>query len=378
MAIYKRGNIWYVDVRYRYKGRSGRIRKKIGTRKRETEIAEAQIRAEMAAGTFVPPEERQAEEEAEKPRILLFKEFAEDEYLPWSEAEHSPSHYKQQRRIVLTHLATYFKGLYLHEITTKRIEDYKRQRRGAAIKVQTRKKAKKVKPATVNRELACIKALFRKAVEWDRLEESPAAKVRLFKELPAPPVLLEKREIQALLQATPQHLYALVATIVYSGLRQKELFYLRWEDIKHQTNQLEVVSRAERPTKNYQTRRIPLHPQLAEALLRHPRHLNSPYVFPNKDGRPYDNIYKALSTAAKKAGIPGGVRPHQLRHAFCSHALMDGVAPRTVQAWMGHKSLTTTLRYAHLSPEHEQQSMLQLVYNGGENGQDKAGYLAGS
>ena len=57
---------------------------------------------------------------------------------------------------------------------------------------------------------------------------------------------------------------------------------------------------------------------------------------------------------------------------------MDGVAPRTVQAWMGHKSLTTTLRYAHLSPEHEQQSMLQLVYNGDENGQDEAGYIAGS
>jgi site-specific recombinase XerD len=56
---------------------------------------------------------------------------------------------------------------------------------------------------------------------------------------------------------------------------------------------------------------------------------------------------------------------HQLRHAFCSHALMQGIDPRTVQKWMGHKDLNTTLRYAHVSPDHEKAAIQQLRYDHG-------------
>ena len=80
-------------------------------------------------------------------------------------------------------------------------------------------------------------------------------------------------------------------------------------------------------------------------------------VFPSPQNEVYqniDHIMFALDRAATQAGIPEGhVTFHQLRHCFCSHAQMQGVSPRTVQQWMGHRDLKTTLRYSHVSPVHD-------------------------
>ena len=89
--------------------------------------------------------------------------------------------------------------------------------------------------------------------------------------------------------------------------------------------------------------------------------------FCNKDGHPLKNVRTALNYAAKRAGIEDAVKMHQLRHAFCSHALMQGIDPRTVQKWMGHKDLNTTLGYAHVSPDHEKAAIQQLRYDHGHH-----------
>ena len=124
---------------------------------------------------------------------------------------------------------------------------------------------------------------------------------------------------------------------------------------------MDVVSRRGHHTKNHESRRIPMNDALIEALRRHPRHINSPYIFCNAKGEPLKNVRTALRYAAKRAGIEDTVKMHQLRHAFCSHALMQGIDPCTVQKWMGHKDLNTTLRYAHVSPDHEKAGFSSYV-----------------
>ncbi len=161
----------------------------------------------------------------------------------------------------------------------------------------------------------------------------------------------------------PDHLSALVACAVYAGLRKAELFNLQCADVKE--GELNVVSRADHPTKNRESRRIPLCEPLREALSRHPRRLGCPNIFSNPDGRAYNDVRKSLHKAAARAGIEDRIGLHQLRHAFCSHALMSGVDARTVQRWMGHKSLTTTIKYAHVSPDHERAAIQRLRYNRG-------------
>ena len=90
--------------------------------------------------------------------------------------------------------------------------------------------------------------------------------------------------------------------------------------------------------------------------------VGSPYVFSNREGKPYTDIREPLNDAAQRAGINGAIKLHQLRHAFCSHAMMSGIDARTVQKWMGHKDLKTTLRYAHVSPDHEKAAIQKLSY----------------
>ena len=174
------------------------------------------------------------------------------------------------------------------------------------------------------------------------------------------PRLLESDEIARLIDEMPDHLTALVACAVYAGLRREELFHLRWEDVKG--GELNVVSRQDHPTKNRETRRIPISETLKEALDRHPHRLGCPYVFTNLRGQMYNDVRKPLSAAALRAGIEDNVNLHQLRHAFCSHALMSGIDARTVQRWMGHKNLPTTMRYSHTSPDHERAAIQRLRY----------------
>jgi len=161
-------------------------------------------------------------------------------------------------------------------------------------------------------------------------------------------------------------------------LRKAEVLNLQWAGIDWQREELTVQSRPEWHTKNYQSRTIPMSGLLAAALrgilLR--RRAVGPLVFSAPEGTPYRNtshIEAALDRAAKRAGVEGGVTFHQLRHAFCSHAQMQGVDARTVQVWMGHKDLRTTLCYSHVSTGHEKAAMERLRYDLGHQMDTSAG-----
>ena len=175
MAVFKRNGAYWIDY-YDYTGR--RYRRKIGYRRRDAEEALAQTRVKIAAGDFVPPDERKRQEKAR--RSVAFESFATTEFLEWSKVDHARSHHSQQRMIVKSHLIPYFGGMRLDEITPKDIEKYKKLR------------SNKVSHSTVNRELFCLKKLFGKAVEWGEISENPMLGVKTFKETPKKQRLLEE------------------------------------------------------------------------------------------------------------------------------------------------------------------------------------------
>jgi site-specific recombinase XerD len=98
-------------------------------------------------------------------------------------------------------------------------------------------------------------------------------------------------------------------------------------------------------------RRVTMTNALAEALTKH-RHLRGPRVLYTDDGQEVtDRIVQIwYSRAQKRAGVEvsGGI--HRLRHTFCSMLASEGASPMEIQKLAGHKSLTTTMRYMHLSP----------------------------
>jgi integrase len=84
-----------------------------------------------------------------------------------------------------------------------------------------------------------------------------------------------------------------------------------------------------------------------------PRRIDVSYVFYDpKTGKAYQDLKKSFHVACRRAGIKD-FRFHDLRHTFVSHLVMAGVDITTVKELLGHKTLTMTLRYAHLAPSHK-------------------------
>jgi integrase len=143
-----------------------------------------------------------------------------------------------------------------------------------------------------------------------------------------------------------------------TGLRRGEVFNVQWTDINFQTKTLTVRGEG---AKSGETRHIPLNPEAVDALKQWKRQSGeSAQVFPGRLRERLDNIktsWRALMTAAKIKDF----RFHDLRHSFASKLVMRGVPLNTIRELLGHADLTTTLRYAHLAPDHKAEAVAMLT-----------------
>jgi integrase len=323
MGVFKKGRQWYID--YYVKG--VRKRKKIGPSKQVAELALAQVEVKIAKGDYLGIYED---------KKITLTQFAQ-EYLAYADANKS-SGAGARDRTSLKHLSGAFPD-YLSMITPKSIEEYKAQR------------LQYVRPATVNRELALLKHMYTKAIEWGYVKDNPTKAVKLLKEPPGRVRYLTPDELLRLLDACAPHLKPIVLMAVHTGMRVREILTLTWPQVDVQRRILTLEK-----TKNQERRIIPLNNQAIEVLQTVPRHVESTSVFYDQEGRPYKRIVKGFRQACKRAGIKD-FRFHDLRHTFASHLVMRGVQLRTVQELLGHKTGQMTLRYTHLSTPHLQEAV---------------------
>jgi site-specific recombinase XerD len=82
-------------------------------------------------------------------------------------------------------------------------------------------------------------------------------------------------------------------------------------------------------------------------------------VFCNQHGQPYRSFRTAFEYAVRQAGIQD-FSFHDLRYTFASRLVMAGVDLPTVKELLGHRDITMTLRYAHLSTDHKQAAVKKL------------------
>ena len=192
--------------------------------------------------------------------------------------------------------------------------------------------------------------MFTKAVEWDMVEEDVLKRIRRVKfiqENNRRLRILHKEECHELVEACSPHLKPIVVTALNTGMRKGEILGLRWEqaDLRHGFILLHI-------TKNGERREIPINSTLRATLEAIPHSLESEYVFVDRNGSPFKDVKRSFRTACRRAGI-SDFRFHDLRHVFASHLVMGGVDITTVKELLGHKTLTMTLRYAHLAPSHK-------------------------
>jgi len=272
-----------------------------------------------------------------------FSELAE-EYLEWAKRQRSYKQKGEQIRLLLRE----FEGFGLKDFTTKAIEQY-----------QSKRLSEGKKPATVNKAIAILKHMFTKAEEWGWIDEitlKGVHRVRNIQENNKRLKYLEPEQEAVLVGVCEAHLKPVVITALKTGMRKREILGLTWDRVDLRNNLILLDK-----TKNGERREIPVNSAL-RAMLENLAMENiggSPNVFHDRKGNPYKDVKRSFATACKRAGVKDFVF-HDLRHSFASRLVMSGVDITTVKELLGHKTLTMTLRYAHLAPSHKAQAVEKL------------------
>jgi integrase len=179
--------------------------------------------------------------------------------------------------------------------------------------------------------------------------------------------VLNRDEISRLLEAAPHRYRTLLATAIFSGLRQGELLALHWRDIDFANQVIRVRSALDRqrreapPKTQYALRDVVLAPALAEGLRQHRAESRfcdpDDYVFTTRVGTSlhWANLAsRALNPALEDAGLRH-LRWHDLRHTFASLLIAGGANITFISRQLGHSSSQITLSvYAHLLDREEQ------------------------
>lgn len=325
MRIYKRNEIWYLD--YNYKGK--RYRKRVGKSQKMAELALKNIEVKIVKKEHLGVQDD---------KKILFEDFT-TKYLDYAKVNKSPKSYYLNIGNMKAMLP-FFKGKYLSEITPQDIERYKAERSST------------VKPATLNRDLACLRHMLNKAIEWGYQQVNPMKGVKLLKEPPGRLRFLSEEEIKILLHELPAGSKLIVLVAMYTGMRRSEILNLNWSNVDLK-NRILVVEK----TKTNERRIIPINDGLYSQLHELSTRKKSELVF----AECRINLRRNFTDALKRANIRN-FRFHDLRHTFASYLVMSGASIKVVQQLLGHKDLKMTMRYSHLSNEHLQEAVGKLNY----------------
>jgi integrase len=190
-------------------------------------------------------------------------------------------------------------------------------------------------------------------------------------------VLTEGQARSLLATVAGDRLEALCVLALATGMREGELFALKWADVDLDEGWLQVRASVRRfrggrvfqePKSASGRRRIALSPAVVMALQRHRERQEEErgrlgdawtdldLVFPNQIGRPYDQyiIKRWFRPLLSRAGLPT-IRFHDLRHTAATLLLSKGVNPKVVSEMLGHSTISITLGiYGHVLPHMQQ------------------------
>ena len=349
MSLFKRGDVyWYEFV---YGGRRYRKSANVKNQRVAGDIERA-FRTALAKGEVGI---------IERKPIPGFR-ASMSEFLKWSEEEHA-AHPRTHLRYKVSSVALlrFFSDSQLDKITPEEVERFKTTRAGEFKtarskngRVQTKRK---VRPATVNRELACLKALFNLAIKADVLAKNPVSGVKFLAENNQQTRVLSHTEERDYFAKASPLLRDVARLILETGMRPEEVYTIRPENVDLVRGLLQVPH-----GKTASARRLlRLTSGALEVLQRRMADLDTPYVFPceSDDKRPLPKVNNAHDRAVKESKI-APFRLYDLRHTWATRAAMSGIDLVTLAAMLGHSRIQMVLRYAHPTQDHQSQAMERL------------------
>jgi tyrosine recombinase XerC len=219
---------------------------------------------------------------------------------------------------------------------------------------------KGLRRATLLRAVAVLRAFFKFLMRSEALEQSPFVGLPMPKGEKRLPRYLSEEDMQRLLdiprgsadrQSTRDA--ALLELLYSSGIRVQELCQLNVEDIDLWGGMVRVFGKGsrERLVPLGQTAQKILHTYIEDRPARLRR--AAPLFLNHRTTRLSDRgARNIVAKWVNQAALRQKISPHAFRHSFATHLLDRGCDLRSVQEMLGHRNITTTQIYTHVSPEH--------------------------
>jgi len=297
-------------------------------------------------------------------------------------ANNTQRNYRQYLRVFFAWLdKTHRADLWPRELTAKHIWDYRlylaRRYKTPAGRYLTKK--------SQNLYLMALRAFLRYLAERD-IETFPSTKITLAKHKAEEPVsFLERPEVEAMLEqpntAKPEGLRdrAIMETLFSSGMRISELVALDVEQVAALTPDRQETERTfELPIagKGKHIRTIFISPRASHWIRAYlasrgddlqPLFINSRSRNPESKRLTPRAIQLLIGKYARLAGLSKKVTPHTMRHTYATDLLSHGADLRSVQELLGHKNVSTTQIYTHVTNKR-----LRDIHEQFHGGQDRA------
>ena len=221
------------------------------------------------------------------------------------------------------------------------------------------------------RVISGIKSFFKFLLLENLIQEDPSDLLsgpKLGRKLPE---VLDVHEIDKLISTFQMNKdagirdRAMVELLYSSGLRVSELINLKMNLIHFKERILRILG------KGNKERLVPFGSSAEKYLRMYMEEIRvhvgiqhgfENFVFLSQRGKPLTRVYvfKMIKDAALAAGIEKKVSPHTFRHSFATHLIEGGADLRSVQAMLGHESITTTEIYTHLDRDYLKQVIMEF------------------
>lgn len=221
--------------------------------------------------------------------------------------------------------------------------------------------------STISRRLAALRSWFKFLCRQSELASSPADGIRGPKKDKKLPKFLTEEATDKVLHtpdgdevAGPRD-HAILETIYSAGLRVSECVQLNLDDVNLDDHVLLIRGKGKKERLAFlgesAGKSIQAWLEERQKLLK-VKGKDTEAVFINKFGTRLTSrsVGRLLAKYLRQLGMTGQASPHTLRHSFATHLLDRGADIRGVQELLGHRSLTTTQIYTHLSTQRLQES----------------------
>ena len=229
---------------------------------------------------------------------------------------HSPDKPKTLQRYqkVLEHFERHLgKRKFIEAITRADIDDFKIKRTGEKSQQHDRK----ITPRTINFEVSVLRTFFYFLVNERGLNMDPCARFKPLKDQSAKarkrPPTYTPDELGRIFNACNEGEKTIFATLLLTGLREQELYFLTWQDLNLNAGTIKVTPKPKEgfSPKDYEEPLIPIPPDLVKRL----KNLLRPagWIFPNAQGRRTSHLLRRLKHIATKAKVENATL-HKFRH----------------------------------------------------------------